>query len=309
MFNLKKVVEAVKTKAVNPEDRSIRPILYIRGGAAKGAVNAGNVMALNELGLFDTFRVVIGQSAGACVGAYALANQFEIGASVFYEDLASKDFIDLSRIQGSIMDIDYVMKVISFQSSPKCINREAIWKSGKFFYTICQTADDKLLTKHTKNKVLVQDANNSRINMHIRASISYPGLWGKTERIDGQDCRDCVINPLPIKEILKTLKEHKPTHLLILDNWPEKTTVPKYTLEEEIAVKTALIRNPVALEEIACNKEIIQEEMEYAGNISDVKIGIVYPEIAYARTLSIDSELARASVKEGQEVIKKLFVG
>jgi len=64
-----------------------RIALCIEGGAMRGVVGAGMVTGLEELGLTRAFDAVYGSSAGAICGAYFLASQAAIGASIYSENI------------------------------------------------------------------------------------------------------------------------------------------------------------------------------------------------------------------------------
>jgi predicted patatin/cPLA2 family phospholipase len=78
------------------DDRIIA--LAIEGGGMRGVVAAGMVTALERLGLRDCFDSVYGSSAGSISGAYFIAAQAGYGASIFYNHINNRKFIDLKRI-------------------------------------------------------------------------------------------------------------------------------------------------------------------------------------------------------------------
>lgn len=79
--------------------------LAIEGGGMRGAVGAGMVAALHELGFGDAFDAVYGSSAGALVGAYFISKQLpRFGPSVYYECLGNsgKAFINPIQLVRSV---------------------------------------------------------------------------------------------------------------------------------------------------------------------------------------------------------------
>jgi len=75
----------------------------------RGVVSAGMVSALEELGLARAFDAVYGSSAGAINGAYFLAGQATLGATIYYDDINTREFIDLWRpLRGRpILDLEF----------------------------------------------------------------------------------------------------------------------------------------------------------------------------------------------------------
>src|SRR3989344_5711169 len=82
----------------NPAHASIKTALIIGGGGMRAAYSGGIVTGFEESGLSDVFDVVVGISAGSAVCAYFLSGQSELGASIYYEDLVGREFINPARI-------------------------------------------------------------------------------------------------------------------------------------------------------------------------------------------------------------------
>lgn len=78
----------------------LRIALAIEGGGMRGAVGAGMVAALHELGLGDAFDAVYGSSAGALVGAYFISQQLpRFGPSIYYECLGNSGRAFINPVQ------------------------------------------------------------------------------------------------------------------------------------------------------------------------------------------------------------------
>ena len=91
----------------DPQHETIKPLLLILGGGNLGVYSAAACYALQILGLGNVFDTVVGISTGAWVGGYFLAGreQIKIGASIYYEDLASPEYITLKTFP-------YLMKCV-----------------------------------------------------------------------------------------------------------------------------------------------------------------------------------------------------
>jgi predicted patatin/cPLA2 family phospholipase len=94
--------------------------LAIEGGAMRGVVSAGMVAALEQLGLTQAFDAVYGSSAGAINGAYFLAGQANLGATIYSEDINNRHFIDLARpLTGRpIVDLQFLLDHVARRIKP-----------------------------------------------------------------------------------------------------------------------------------------------------------------------------------------------
>jgi hypothetical protein len=70
----------------NGIENNSNPVLMVLGGTLRGCYGGGGVIALKKMGLTDAFKTVIGISTGAPTVAYFLANQPEIGTSIYSEE-------------------------------------------------------------------------------------------------------------------------------------------------------------------------------------------------------------------------------
>lgn len=74
----------------------------------RGVFTAGALCALEELGVRSAFDVIYGSSGGAVNAAYFLADQIELGTSIYTSDINNRTFIDFRRIfAGTAADIDF----------------------------------------------------------------------------------------------------------------------------------------------------------------------------------------------------------
>ena len=65
-------------------------VIYFAGGTMRGVFGAGVAMAFEKNDFYPRISAIYGSSAGAMTGAYFLARQTELGASIYYEDLGEK---------------------------------------------------------------------------------------------------------------------------------------------------------------------------------------------------------------------------
>lgn len=82
--------------------------LVVQGGGMRGVYSMGALSQLAAEGFQDAFDVIIGSSAGAINSAYFLSGQAESGVKLYIDDLSSRRFLNLARLQ-KIIDIDYLI--------------------------------------------------------------------------------------------------------------------------------------------------------------------------------------------------------
>src|SRR3982751_2138376 len=113
------MIEILRARAARgsraPHEDGARIAPAIEGGAMRGVVSAGMVAALEQLGMTHAFDAVYGSSAGAINGAYFLAGQANLGATIYSEDINNRKFIDLARpLRGRpIVDLDFLIEHVA----------------------------------------------------------------------------------------------------------------------------------------------------------------------------------------------------
>ncbi len=128
-----------------------KKVLYIGGGAMAGVWSAGVCHSLLlDPNIFQKISAVYASSSGAMVASYFLANQCEVGPTIFYDDLIHNfiiprhvplTFFDLfvnkfihpvaAEKMRNTLDINYVFNVVN---GSKKLGVESIQKRGIPFY-------------------------------------------------------------------------------------------------------------------------------------------------------------------------------
>jgi predicted patatin/cPLA2 family phospholipase len=114
---------ARRTTAPHGDGASIA--LVVEGGAMRGVISAGMVWALEDLGFGTAFDAVYGSSAGAINAAYFLGGQAGVGTRIYYEDINSREFIDLGRpLRGRpILDLGFLLDHVATARKPLDVAR------------------------------------------------------------------------------------------------------------------------------------------------------------------------------------------
>ena len=189
-------------------DDGNRIALVVNGGGMRGAYAGGMVHALEEAGLSDTFDVVYGSSAGAFVAIGLLLGNGRGAAHIFFEDMASRSFIDPRRMGSKrpMVSLDHLMDHILVASKP--LPWDELRDCPIPVKVVATAADD--LSAHVLQPRTIQEWQ-----LAMRATSTIPVLAGPPVRLAGRDWIDgSVAEPLPV---LRALADGA-THVLALVN-------------------------------------------------------------------------------------------
>ena len=101
-------------------DDTARVALLVQDGGMRGVISAAMMCALDDLGFKDTFDDVYAHSAGAMNAAYFLAGSTWFPLSIYYDDLATKEFVDFTRpfFGEPIMSLDFAFDEVVKHRKP-----------------------------------------------------------------------------------------------------------------------------------------------------------------------------------------------
>jgi predicted patatin/cPLA2 family phospholipase len=200
--------------AGRPPEDGRRIALVIEGGAMRGVVSGAGAAAIDQLGLRGVFDEVYATSAGAMNAAYFLSGQAALGITIYFEELASREFINPWRL-WKIMDVDLVFSHIISRVKP--LNVEAILASRTRFLVAMseyRTGSARLVDVQTSPTPL------TRI---LKAATSIPVLYNRLTEVDGEMCFDGGLqNPFPIHDAV----ERCCTDILVLLSRPASYVRP-----------------------------------------------------------------------------------
>ncbi len=204
--------------------------LIIEGGAMRGIVSAGMVLALEKLNLLNTFDAVYGSSAGAINGAYFLANQADIGTTIYYDNINNSNFINLYNVFSSkpIVNLDFLFHIIK---DVKPLNCKAIIDSPISFNVVVSSVNkmDSIVFKKFK------DCDD--LLTLLKCSANMPVVAGAPISYNGDLFLDAsVFQSIPLRAAL----EDKCTHVLALLTRPENTPEKTLSKFEKIFIQAKL---------------------------------------------------------------------
>jgi predicted patatin/cPLA2 family phospholipase len=177
-----------------------------------GARGAGALTALQELGLSDAFDSIYGTSAGFANACFFLAGDMHIGSSIYYEELCSKEFINLKRV-WDIVDVDYVLDILKE-------NKKLSYKKISTHHTDLYARLFNLVTKSTEYKK-VNGLKAEEIERVMHAAISLPYL--DPGSVDIQNIKYMDADAAKKKQEFKAIKEEMEnsdaTDILVIYNY------------------------------------------------------------------------------------------
>lgn len=298
--NLKKVIANFKERALHPEGKEIRTLVVILGGGMKCAYSAGQVMALNDMGLTaDKVDAVVGASGGAVVATAYVGGkeQTQRTAEMMAGPMSSKDFIDfnVSRIrEGTVINLEKLGDTMNDVNGQYSLDEAAIrGASTELSYAVTLPA-----VGDAGPEVVFLDAKDTQevpsMVEGIQASMSlHPRLTGSAGTINGTKYHDGAIVPLPIEAIIK---KFKPTDVLILPQLPyEYLADIKPSAGEHVASKILKLMGVDTLAKGLASRKELRESLELIQKLEGVNIGVQWPPDSGLGTFTTDSNEFKAA--------------
>jgi predicted patatin/cPLA2 family phospholipase len=195
--------------------------LAVEGGGIRGVVSAAMLCALEELGLAGAFDTVYSASSGAINAAYFLAGNTWYPLSIYYDDLATRKFVDFRRaLRSHILDLDYAFGVVD---QVKPLDYETAIKSPTRLH-VAVTLVDELRTEAATDFSSKEDLRQALI-----ASAWLPVAVRGTADFRGRRALDGgVLTPHPFRLAL----EDGCTHVLSLSTRPIQPPSERLSLSQ-----------------------------------------------------------------------------
>jgi predicted acylesterase/phospholipase RssA len=203
------VLQAIATRARRlraglGRDDGMKLGLVVEGGAMRGVVSGGALLALEELGLTDAFDVGYGASAGAINLAYFVLGRARSASRIYFDHAASPKFVNPLRV-GKILDLDFLFDEVITQRFPI---RQADLRaaSTRLFVSVTEA-------RTGRNELLSLDDEGIDPIAALKASAAAPFYYGRSVRVGGGDYVDGMAsNALPVVEAMRD----GCTHVLLL---------------------------------------------------------------------------------------------
>jgi predicted patatin/cPLA2 family phospholipase len=276
----------------DPAHAEIRTALLVAGGGMTGVYSGGVAIALQRLGLVDAFDTLIGVSAGAGTCAYFLSEQAELGTSFYYEEFASRRFIDPFRPfrRSNIMDIDYLIAELR-HGKPLDVDRIRAGRSRLLIGATAVQAGACTLLDVTNEPIDIVTA--------IAASCSLPGISAGSQCIDGVAYTDGVIScGIPVAYARDRLQC---TDLLIVLNAPFTEVQPAPSFVERLIVTILARKMPRAVRSAFLTRNRLYNKTaalvrSLDAPCSGIHVGVIAPSESLVGPLTTDPvELCRAA--------------
>lgn len=175
-------------------EHSRKLALIVEGGAMRGVLSAGSLLAIDLLGYRNCFDEIYATSAGAVNAAYFLSGQGELGITVYFDDISNKNFFNPLRFT-KIVDVDYVYDHIVPIVKP--LNEINIKNSHTNLYmsvTNVNSGENELINTKTFSEPIAKV---------LKASNALPILYNRTVTLNGKQYIDGgASNPLPVKQAI-----------------------------------------------------------------------------------------------------------
>ncbi len=289
--NLKPVLSSLLKKRNNMEDKSIRALLYILPGGMKGPYCAGTILGLNEMGMNKTFDVVVGTSTGAGAVSYFAAGveQSLIGASIYYENCISKDFLDFRRI-NKVMDVGVVISAL--REGDKALDQGAVKKArAEVYYGVTDKENG------TSEMINAKTAVPSMFDA-IEASMTLPLLYKNLKEVNGKQYIDGIFAPISIKDLIK---KFDPTDILVLPNVPfDHLESFELNMTEEFIINLLKFvphfGSLNVVEKFIRAKEEFRKLLEEIQEQNNVRIGVMWPPDSGLESITIDPKQIEMSI-------------
>ncbi len=241
--------------------------LILEGGAMRSVHSAGALVALNELGFaHDYFDLVLGASAGACNGAYFLANQTNIFWDLWTKTILSKEFLNFNNVFTTkpILDLDF--SIFEVMTKRHKLDLDKILTSKSKFYVVATNCDTG------KPEYILNNKAENFFDI-LKASSAIPILYNKTVKLNNQEYMDgSITDSIPIKKAI----EMGATEICLILTRHEKYKKHKSISEN---ITSSLFKNKPMLKQAILERHICYNECLklIETGIKDIKLTVIRP--------------------------------
>jgi predicted patatin/cPLA2 family phospholipase len=297
---IRHILDRKAEREIGQSSRSSRKTACIlQGGAMRGVVSAGSVIAMETLGFTEGFDAVYGASAGAINGAYFLARQSAFGTSIYYQDIANRRFINPLRL-SKIADMDFLFDQII--TKKKRLDVPRIRRNRTPLYiaaTDVETARETVFCSHDDAVDLLAA---------LKASAAMPILYHRPVTVNGRRYFDGgVVDSIPIERaindgctdllvVFTVPKDFRATPPGLVERWLAARLLRPLSRELEIAFHHRQDSYNRALD-IALGKVRLEAEVNIVAVFPD-------PDLRLSRLTKNARTLKRAAIECGHRVMR-----
>lgn len=209
---IKHILDRKNKKVPIDDGRKIALVLF--GGVMAGVRGTGVTIALEELGLRDSFDCIYAFSAGFPNASYFLAGEARFSAKVYYKYLDGEKFINFKKIK-KIANLDYLVHL--FESGKNRLSFDRIYKQNTTLIAGVRNVENDDIEYIRANSL----PSDKYFDL-LKASIAMPYLYPYSIKIGNYNYKDIGID-LKNDRLLKILKENNSkkyfTDILIVYNY------------------------------------------------------------------------------------------
>ena len=276
----------------DPRHKDIPTAIVESGGCMSGVFGGGSWVGFQTAGHTNTADVLILSSAGVLNKLYMLAEQAELGVSIYYEDLIDGKFISRWRL-NKMIDIDYLIE--DRVRRVKTLDVPKIRRARSHIFAA-------LIRVKNGHGVLMRVNDADDVITVAKAGVAIPGGYNQPVLIDGEYYMDGTFAcPIPIREAV----HYGAKNILVVLNKPfglRPETLPFH----QRALGALLMRNHSPEFRRTCyaylkvyNDSIRFIERGLRGEIEGVNIGVIAPDSATVDNLCQDPILLKDKAREG----------
>ena len=204
-------------------------VLAVEGGGMRGAVSAGMLLALEQLGLRDSIDEVVGTSAGAIAGAFFVVEKGTHGSSMYYTVLNSQRFVDRRRLvrSGPVLDIEWL---VNEAFDTQGFTWPALVESNIPLWAVVSPVDPQNPTQ-----LFRVGETEAKARSVLVATASIPVVAGPSKIVEGQEYVDGgMLEAVPWRSAM----QRGATHVLAIRSrrWVEDGRPEDYNLFERTTV-------------------------------------------------------------------------
>ncbi|NOD35612.1 hypothetical protein GS632_13880 [Ruegeria sp. HKCCD7296] len=227
----------------------------------RGVVSGAMSAALENLNLTNCFDAVYGASAGAMAGAFFVAGSARAGATIYYEEINNRQFVNPWRLAllRPIMDLDFLVYDVFQKKIP--LDCEKIIQSPiplNIVMTDVSTGSKRVVNNFGTGQEVLE---------YLKASASNP-LFAPSPVVIGEvGYWDAILSEsIPVRTAL----DDGCTHVVVLRSRPKLKTRSKMGAIERFLAKQIILPRSSAAFEAYCRKtEAYSSELELIDSLKD----------------------------------------